>query len=59
MADKFISIIKLMTPIITIILSGLQLAHVYIPSWLGVSILTIAAILFTIALVMEKHLKSN
>lgn|GEM_PF-2661605 len=54
MKKRFIIAIKYIAPIVTIILATIQLTNTPFPKWLGISLLFLTAILYTVALIFEK-----
>ncbi|WHH58330.1 hypothetical protein [Petroclostridium sp. X23] len=54
MSKKYVSVMKWVAPIVTMALALIQLANIPFPNWLGVLLLIITAILYTVAFLIER-----
>ena len=54
MSKKYISVIKWAAPIVIIALALIQLASIPFPNWLKILLLIATAILYTVALFIER-----
>ena len=57
--ETFVSVIKWVTPLTVIIITGLQLAQFFVPKWFSISILGYCAVLYGVSRYIERKNKPH